>query len=227
VSVSPPRHFSCAVRKSDEKCIRQAPVLPPSGQRSALFGIVITAHLTVFLVITRNATVAPRKIDVPMMVELLAPTIIEKQVAAKPLPRVKSQPQPHPVATSAAPIIEATQSAAPTVATPLADPPALHAAPASAAISQARFDADYLQNPPPPYPSLSRRMGEEGKVLLRVAVNPQGRADSVEIRTSSGSSRLDESARKTVLNWKFIPAQHGEVAVSSWVLVPIIFKLEH
>jgi protein TonB len=99
-------------------------------------------------------------------------------------------------------------------------------APPVEAISQARFDADYLRNPSPVYPPLARRMGEEGKVVLRVSVNAQGSADSVEIRTSSGSQRLDESAQKTVRNWKFIPAKRGEVAVQSWVLVPIIFKLE-
>ncbi|WP_157651324.1 energy transducer TonB, partial [Dechloromonas denitrificans] len=76
------------------------------------------------------------------------------------------------------------------------------------------------------YPPLSRRMGEEGKVILRVLVNPQGTADSVDIKTSSGSVRLDEAAQKTVRNWKFIPAKRGDTAVQSWVLVPIIFKLE-
>ncbi|KAB2921060.1 MAG: energy transducer TonB, partial [Dechloromonas sp.] len=111
------------------------------------------------------------------------------------------------------------------VAQPVEAPPA-PPAPAAPAVSQARFDADYLRNPPPPYPPLSRRMGEEGKVILRVSVNPQGTADAVEVRTSSGSTRLDESALKTVRNWRFIPAKRGEVAVQSWVLVPIIFKLE-
>ena len=69
-------------------------------------------------------------------------------------------------------------------------------------------------------------MGEEGKVILRVQVTPQGSASEVEIRTSSGSPRLDEAAQKTVRNWKFIPAKQGDTAVQSWVLVPIIFKLE-
>ena len=98
--------------------------------------------------------------------------------------------------------------------------------PAPPAVTQARFDADYLRNPPPPYPPLARRMGEEGKVVLRVAVTPQGSASEVQIHTSSGSTRLDESAQRTVRNWKFIPAKQGDTAVSSWVLVPIIFKLE-
>ena len=69
-------------------------------------------------------------------------------------------------------------------------------------------------------------MGEEGKVILRVLVSAQGSAESVEIRTSSGSARLDEAAQRTVRNWKFIPARRGDSAVESSVLVPIIFKLE-
>ncbi len=92
--------------------------------------------------------------------------------------------------------------------------------------SQARFDADYLRNPAPPYPPISRRMREEGKVTLRVLVTPQGAAESVEVKNSSGSARLDEAALRTVRQWKFIPARRGETPVQSWVLVPVIFKLE-
>ncbi|UCV25004.1 energy transducer TonB [Ferribacterium limneticum] len=140
---------------------------------------------------------------------------------------VKTPQTPAPKA--AAPVVEATQSTVPApaavVAAPVEAKPAQVAPPAEP-VSQARFDADYLKNPAPAYPPLSRRMGEEGKVVLRVSVNAQGSADSVEIRTSSGSQRLDESAQKTVRNWKFIPAKRGDVAVQSWVLVPIIFKLE-
>jgi protein TonB len=92
--------------------------------------------------------------------------------------------------------------------------------------SSASFDADYLRNPKPPYPPLSRRIREEGRVVLRVRVTAEGSAGDVEVRTSSGSSRLDESALRTVRRWKFIPARHGRAPVQSWVLVPIIFKLE-
>ena len=93
-------------------------------------------------------------------------------------------------------------------------------------VSQASFEADYLRNPAPPYPQMSRRMGEEGKVILRVRVTPEGTAGNVEVRTSSGSQRLDDSALRTVRNWRFIPAKRGATAIESWVLVPIIFKLE-
>ncbi|MDR3300496.1 MAG: energy transducer TonB [Candidatus Accumulibacter sp.] len=90
----------------------------------------------------------------------------------------------------------------------------------------ARFDADYLSNPAPPYPPQSRRLGEEGQVILSVLVSSEGAARQVDIRTSSGSGRLDDSAQRTVRTWKFIPAKRGGVVVESWVLIPILFKLE-
>ena len=62
--------------------------------------------------------------------------------------------------------------------------------------------------------------------MLRVLVSPAGRADDIQIRSSSGSPRLDEAARATVQRWKFVPAKRGEEAVAAWVLIPISFRLE-
>jgi protein TonB len=67
---------------------------------------------------------------------------------------------------------------------------------------------------------------EEGTVRLRVHVLPDGRTDQVDIRGSSGFPRLDESARMTVLRWRFIPGRRGSEAVASWVIVPIHFNLD-
>jgi protein TonB len=93
------------------------------------------------------------------------------------------------------------------------------------AVTPPRFDAAYLDNPSPPYPTMSRRMGEQGKVLLRVLVNADGSAAQVELKNSSGSSRLDQSALDTVKRWRFVPAKLGTQAVTAWVLVPISFTL--
>ena len=89
-----------------------------------------------------------------------------------------------------------------------------------------RFAAAYLNNPAPAYPSLARRMGDQGKVMLRVNVNTEGRAQDVQVRTSSGFPRLDETALNTVKQWRFVPARQGDQPVSAWVLVPIVFRLE-
>ncbi len=102
----------------------------------------------------------------------------------------------------------------------------VEAAPAPAPVIAARFDADYLQNPKPVYPALSRRLGEEGKVVLRVRVSAQGASLHVEIKQSSGYFRLDEAARAAVEKWRFVPARQGSEAVEASVLVPLHFTLD-
>ena len=204
---------------------------PSSKQRSSLLMIVIGLHVGVVLLVMAAKTIAPQIMEMPLIVEFLPAPQLEEPPQAKPLPVARPEPmrKPQPTPKVPTPVLETTRSEVPAPAAPTApavEAPPAPPAPAAPAVSQARFDADYLRNPPPPYPPLSRRMGEEGKVILRVSVNPQGTADAVEVRTSSGSARLDESALKTVRNWRFIPAKRGDDAVQSWVLVPIIFKLE-
>jgi protein TonB len=89
-----------------------------------------------------------------------------------------------------------------------------------------QYDAAYLNNPQVSYPALSKRMREEGRVMLRVFVSAEGRANQVEISESSGSPRLDRAASSSVARWRFVPARQGERNIASWVLVPVIFKLE-
>ena len=88
------------------------------------------------------------------------------------------------------------------------------------------FNASYLDNPAPNYPSISRRLGEQGKVLLRVQVAVDGTADSVVLQTSSGSSRLDQAALAAVKKWRFVPAKRGGQAVAASVVVPVSFSIE-
>ncbi|GHU10310.1 hypothetical protein FACS1894185_1440 [Betaproteobacteria bacterium] len=95
-----------------------------------------------------------------------------------------------------------------------------------APLVEARFDVDYLRNPKPVYPPMSRRLREEGKVMLRVHVSPDGNPQDIEIKKSSGSARLDEAAKAAVHRWRFVPARRGNAAVAAWVVVPIAFKLE-
>ncbi|TCJ15102.1 energy transducer TonB [Parasulfuritortus cantonensis] len=90
---------------------------------------------------------------------------------------------------------------------------------------EARFDADYLANPKPAYPLISRRLGEQGVVHLRVHVGTDGLPLKVEVKRSSGFERLDRCAQETVTRWRFVPAKRGSNAVASWVVVPIVFSL--
>lgn len=77
----------------------------------------------------------------------------------------------------------------------------------------------------PPYPAAARRLGEEGSVVLRVRVDALGRAEIVEVATSSGSPRLDDAAVRSVQRWRFDPARAGTQAVAGWVSLKVTFRL--
>ena len=87
------------------------------------------------------------------------------------------------------------------------------------------FNAAYLQNPPPFYPIASKKLGEEGRVLLKVLVGAEGGAKKVELKASSGYERLDGAAIDAVTKWRFVSAKQAGHSIEAWVLVPIIFKL--
>jgi protein TonB len=92
-------------------------------------------------------------------------------------------------------------------------------------LTPASFDADYLSNPAPPYPPMSRRLGEQGTVLLSVWVDANGSARLVDLKRSSGHARLDAAARDAVAHWRFVPARRGADPVDAQVLVPVVFRL--
>ena len=85
--------------------------------------------------------------------------------------------------------------------------------------------ARYLETPRPAYPEIARREGREGRVLLRVLVDDQGRTKTVEISSSSGSEALDRAAAEAVKRWHFHPARYDDKAVESWLRIPIEFRL--
>lgn len=177
-----------------------------------------------------TVTLHEKKISAPKVLPAATP-----EPVAKPRTPHRDNPAPasHPViAMTPAQVATPPLFTVPTPAVapvPTAQPaPALHtAAPAATTVSAARFDAAYLQNPHPAYPTLSRRLGEEGKVLLRVRVSPDGRAAAVDVEKSSNFERLDETARQSVARWRFVPAKRGDEAIEATVIVPIVFRLEN
>lgn len=94
-------------------------------------------------------------------------------------------------------------------------------------IEPPRFGVSYLNNPPPDYPALSRRQGEEGRVLMKVLVSAYGAAEDVRIEKSSGSDRLDNAAVSAVKRWRFIPAKKNNQPLSAYVLVPMKFSIDN
>ncbi len=84
---------------------------------------------------------------------------------------------------------------------------------------------EYIQAPQPVYPAMSKRMGEQGKVVLRILINEKGLPDQVLVQTSSGSTRLDEAGRQAALRALFKPHMEDGRAVAVYVIVPLNFQL--
>ena len=86
---------------------------------------------------------------------------------------------------------------------------------------------DYLGAPPTPvFPSISRRMREEGLVVVRVQINTKGYVDKATIQKSSGFERLDESALQAVRRAAFKPYPENGVAYPALADIPFNFKLK-
>lgn len=203
-----------------------------SSSGTAIAIVAIAAHVAVLAVVASLQVLPPSPAISALMVEILAPAAPQPAITPpasqpaqnKPVPQRRIEPQPQKV------LAAQTDNASPAVeAMPVKEVATPAPAPAGppATVTQPRFDADYLSNPAPAYPPLSRRMGDEGKVVLRVQVEPNGRPAQIELRSSSGSPRLDQAAQDAVWRWKFVPAKRGDEAISAWVLVPITFTLKN
>lgn len=79
---------------------------------------------------------------------------------------------------------------------------------------------------PPPYPPVSRRLGETGKVVLRVELDETGRVRAAHLISSSGHPRLDAAALAAVRGWRCQPAQRDGQAVRSVAVQPFDFTLQ-
>lgn len=200
--------------------------------RQAVFSLVLALHALLLV-----AALLPSRLDrVPVPIPAIEVHVIADtpaQTAAPPLPPLVLE-RPHiDHITPEVPLIEPAPDAP--IAAPPAPATAATAAVAAAAkgapgpaepVTPPRFDAAYLNNPPPIYPLASRRLHEQGTVLLRVRVSGEGAALEVLVEHPSGSPHLDEAAMAAVRRWRFVPAKRGNESVEAWVLVPVEFELD-
>lgn len=200
--------------------------------RSAAFTTVVALHGLVGMALLRAVSQpAPVTPPTPIFASLLLPRPAVETVQSPPPPRrvprrpVPRRPLPVAAEATASPATAPPAATAPSAPAPPAVPRSEAGTPTPPPLLPPRFDAAYLDNPAPAYPALSRRLGEQGLVRLRVLVSAAGEPERVELERSSGSLRLDHSAQAAVARWRFVPARRGSEAVPAWVIVPISFHL--
>ena len=202
------------------------------------FGLVLAAHLVILTVVG----VTTSKLDLqvseskPILASIIAPSRPSPVVVPAPTPpkpvvkettkKILTSP-PAPTPTPVAPTPEPVKKIEPSPVVEQKTDAKVKTSqePAAAAVIQPKFDADYLNNPKPSYPSISHRLGEEGVVMLRVYVSAQGTPDQIQLLKSSGFARLDQAAQEAVARWRFVPARQGKIAIAEWVDIPITFQL--
>jgi protein TonB len=168
---------------------------------------------------------APREQVVVPPPEPTPPPPPEKKPEPKPQPKPKPIPKAPPSERAVkAPEPEPTPPA-PVEPPPPAQPQPPAPAPEPAPIIPPRAEAGQLSNPAPPYPTLSRRLREEGTVVLDILIRADGSVGEIKLKTSSGFKRLDDAAIHAVKRWRYKPATQGGKAIDFWYELPLEFNL--
>lgn len=217
--------------------IGHAHLLTPQRLLAACLLASIAVHLAAFV---WWPYWQPRAAEPPLPVLDVVLVAASPQVVAEPAPAKPVTPQrpvepvskskrpevlPHPVSPAPA-MIETAPVAAPAEAPRVAVESRTTAPSAELPATPPLFNAAYLRNPAPVYPAVARRSGDQGTVMLKVLVSPEGAPLRVELDQSSGSKSLDGAAQEAVKGWRFVPARRGTQNIEGWVRVPVVFKLE-
>ncbi|MFZ6649014.1 TonB family protein [Undibacterium sp. TJN25] len=206
-------------------------------RRSGSLIVTVLAHLGLIYALQngllRHVTQAlPKEIFISLVAQ--EP---EKPATPKPAPKLIPVTRQAAVPVPVVPIINKAPAENAIVITQTETPPVAHhqeaaapatvqqAAPATPAPPKTISGIEYLQAPKLEYPAISRRMGEAGKVALRVLVNEKGRAEKVEIEKSSGFSRLDDAAKQALMRALFKPYIEDGKALTFWTVGVFTFDL--
>src|SRR3989338_661327 len=146
-----------------------------------------------------------------LMVNLINPPPPEQPKPEPPKPEPPKPPKPRP--------IEPPQPPSP----PVVEAPPL---PPQPVMLSGELAVSCPERSPPNYPTRSRRLNEQGRVLLRVELGEDGRVSGVAVKTGSGFPSLDEAAVSAVKTWRCNPAIQNGVAVPAVALQPFAFILE-
>ncbi len=209
--------------------------VPPQASATRWLGIafVLAVHgLAVWALMAHRLLPTPNE-AVTLMVNFIAPPA-PQQAAPKPVPK-PPEPKPLPKQPPRQLVAEApVLSPAEPVAPPAPPVPPVEVAPPAPAMPLpvgpvalgGELSVVCPARQPPAYPALSRRLGETGKVVLRVTLDESGKVAKATVDRSSGFARLDEAALTAVRNWRCTPSSRNGRPVEATAVQPFNFVLE-
>lgn len=202
-----------------------APESPLSTGRVIAICIVVALHVGMAYVIQSGLSRdAMELITGPLDVKMIEEIIQEEKEPPPPPPKIETPPPfvpPPEIAiefTAEAP----AQAITATIQKPPPAPPPM-AAPVVRTPPRSDPKRPFTE---PEYPPTSRRLGQEGTVVLLIYVLADGKVGDVKVHKSSGFPKLDEAAVKEAKrSWRFIPAREGNTPVADWGQFAVTFRL--
>ena len=88
-------------------------------------------------------------------------------------------------------------------------------------------DITYKSRKAPPYPKVALDKHEQGTVVLKITVDPQGNVQGVQVESekSAPSQELRQAAMAAAAQWKFNPGTHKGKPVGGTIEIPVNFSL--
>jgi protein TonB len=77
----------------------------------------------------------------------------------------------------------------------------------------------------PVYPEIARKAGMEGRVVLKVLIDKDGKPVKATIMKNPGTDVFDEAAIASVMQSSYSPGIQNGRPVKVWMVIPIAFKL--
>lgn len=181
-------------------------------------GVIIPAPVAPQSEKPKPKPVQPEPVKKPKPKPLKQKKAEAKKAVAKPKP---APVKPAPVAEASPKAVSAPEPAAETTKTKAA----AKAPEPEAAATPPVASANKALNKAPLYPTLSRRLKEQGTVYLQVLVLKNGKVGQIKLKQSSGFARLDQSALNAVRGWTYQPALKLGQPIDYWFVQPVVFNL--
>jgi protein TonB len=199
-----------------------------SPERAAGLALVLGLHAAALWGLWQHRLIPNAQEVATLFVNFIAPPQPEKKVEPKPPPKPKPivKPQPRQIVAET-PVIAPVDYVAPAPPPePVVAAPTPPARPAGPVMLGGELSLACPERTPPRYPHHSRRLGEEGAVVLRVELDEQGNVSAARVSESSGFARLDEAAVMAVRGWRCVPpTRHGR-PVRAVAVQPFNFVLQ-
>lgn len=197
-----------------------------------LIGLVLAVLLHVLAIyglVSGLARAVVERVMAPIETEIIEEQQVEEEPPPPPPPDL---PPPPPVVLPPPVVVVETTMAPPTnvitVSPPRPTPPPPAPPPPVREPLCEKPKERGGRKQPPPYPSTSKRLGEEGSADLEFTVAADGSVndEGISVVRSSGFPRLDDAAIRFIRRYRFQPGKCDGVAQEMKHVYRVTFRLE-